>query len=469
MKKITKVRFDALAGYARKPMARWAAEELGGYSVSDDAALGLLIMDRGDQDFAGVVFARDEKLRFRSVEVTQFYPTVRRAEVELRRAMEAAALAAPEDHWQGDEVGAPVDFFAYSKPRERLNPDFIQLAESPGYIAARRIIEPMMRWYEDADGNFIEQFQTTGFDQRIWELYLFATFVEMGYELSRKVAVPDFNLEGPYGKLAIEAVTVAATQGGQMDPPPDITTEAGMADYLAHYMPIKFGSPLFSKLNKRYWEQPDIAGQPLAFAIEDFSSPGSMIFTRSAISRYLYGYEYDWRHDETGVLVITPRKITEHRWGAKVIPSGFFDQPDTENISAVIFSNSGTIAKFNRMGVLAEFGEPDVMLVREGNAMDHDPNAAHPQPFVHLVNATGYDESWVEALEVFHNPKALHPLNPLALPGAAHHTLLPDGQVDSQTPDWMPLSSRTQIFHGVTLEQFQELAQRAASGDGAGR
>jgi hypothetical protein len=36
----------------------------------------------------------------------------------------------------------------------------------------------MMHWYEDPDGNFIEQFQTTGFDARLWELYLFAMFCE---------------------------------------------------------------------------------------------------------------------------------------------------------------------------------------------------------------------------------------------------------------------------------------------------
>jgi hypothetical protein len=41
----------------------------------------------------------------------------------------------------------------------------------------------MMRWYEDADGNFVEQFQTTGFNARLWELYLFTTLVETGYGL----------------------------------------------------------------------------------------------------------------------------------------------------------------------------------------------------------------------------------------------------------------------------------------------
>jgi hypothetical protein len=40
--------------------------------------------------------------------------------------------------------------------------------------------------------------------------------------------------------------------------------------------------------------------------------------------------------------------------------------------------------------------------------------AAHgdrgPEPFMQLVHAPGYSESWVEGMTVFHNPRALIPL-----------------------------------------------------------
>ena len=39
-------------------------------------------------------------------------------------------------------------------------------------------------------------------------------------------------------------------------PPPPIETEEQREAYLKDYMPIKFGSPLFSKLRKKYWERP---------------------------------------------------------------------------------------------------------------------------------------------------------------------------------------------------------------------
>ena len=38
-----------------------------------------------------------------------------------------------------------------------------------------------MHYFQDVDGNFVQQFQSTGFDARLWELYLYALFTEQGY------------------------------------------------------------------------------------------------------------------------------------------------------------------------------------------------------------------------------------------------------------------------------------------------
>ena len=453
MRPISLIRFNALAGYARMPMALVAAEEIRWFEHAGGRVVGAVILDRADADFGGVVFAQDQRLRFRAVDVMPFEPTRRRAEVSLRRAMEQAAMAPPEEHHQGDERGAPVDFFTYTRPKEHLNPDFVQLAELEGYSPARQIIEPMMRWYEDADSNFIEQFQTTGFDQRIWELYLFAAFTEMGYQLDRSDPVPDFVCSGLRGQFAIEAATVGPTkEGGAVVPPPPLDTSEAEWSYLREYMPIKFGSALFSKLRRAYWERPNVAGKPLVFAVEDFSSPASMTRTRSALDIYLYGYEYDWERDADGKLAIIPGKIETHQWGEKEIPSGFFDLPGAENVSAVLFSNSGTIAKFNRMGVIAGFGSPRVLVIREGTHVDHDANATTPKSFRRVVNAPGYMESWSEGLDVFHNRRARIPLPEHCVPGAAHHYLVEDGQRLSRTPDWHPLGSFTQHLVPVDVE-----------------
>jgi hypothetical protein len=453
MKPIPLVRFNALAGYARAPMARITGEELGWFENDNGRIVGALIRDRTDDDFGGIVFAQDQRLRFRAVDVSRFESTPKRALASLRRAMEREARALPTEHHQGDERGHPVDFFASTHPDERLNPNFVRLAESEGYSPARQIIEPMMRWYEDADGNFVEQFQTTGFDQRMWELYLFAAFTEMEYQLDRSVSVPDFLCAGLRGKFSVEAVTVGPTVGkeGVVAPPP-LTSPESIRAYLRNYMPIKFGSALFSKLQKVYWERSNVAGKPLLFAIEDFSSPASMTHSRSALETYLYGYEYEWEHDAAGILRITPRKIEIHQWGEKTIPSSFFNLPGAENIGAVLFSNSGTIAKFNRMGIVGGFGSPRVLVVREGTSYNHDPNAAAPNVFRRIVNAPDYVETWVEGLDVFHNPRALIPVEEHAIPGAAHHYIADDGRRVSHIPDWHPLGSLTKNFVPVDVQ-----------------
>ena len=367
--------------------------------------------------------------------------------------MEEAALAPPENHYQGDEKGHPVDFFSFARPLKTLNSDFLQLAKLEAYSPAREIIKVMMRWYEDADGNFIEQFQTTGFDQRIWELYLFAVFTEMGYQLEQNEPIPDFICSGIMGSFAVEAVTVGPTRRGRtvIDPPP-LTSPGEIQTYLTQYMPIKFGSALFSKLKKEYWKHSNVAGKPLIFAIEDFSSPASLIHSRSALERYVYGYQYDWSFNSHNSLIITPKKIMVHSWDGKEIQSGFFDLPGAENISAILFSNSGTIAKFNRMGILGNFGSKRVLLVREGTCVDFDPNAVEPKNFRHVVNTPNYSESWAEGLDVYHNPKAITPLDPELMPSAAHHFLQKDGTIVSNTPDWHPLASVTAHFAPVDVE-----------------
>ncbi len=452
MTPISLIRFNAIAGYARLPMSQLFGVELAYFEVGGGAVVGMLLTDRSDGDFLGGVFARDERLRYRWSSQTDFFANREDAETALAQAMNAALQAPPEEHHQGDTTGPTVDFFMPVRQEAQLNPDFVRLRTEEVFSPAREIVEPMMRWYEDADGNFVEQFQTAGFDQRIWELYLFATLIELGYELDRAEAVPDFCARNLFGEFTLEAVTVGPTrQGGVILPPPPIDTPEQQRAYLKEYMPIKFGSALYSKLRKEYWKRPNVTKKPFLLAIADFSSPGSMVHTRSALELYLYGIEHDGHHDENGKLVITPRRIEEHRWGDKVIPSGFFDQPEAENVSAVFVNNSGTISKFNRMGLQGGFGSGKVLMMREGTAVDHDHDALEPKYFRAIVNSEGYTEQWIEGANIFHNPKALYPVPEEWFPGAAHHRILPNGQMLSTTPDFHPFGSITRQWAPVDV------------------
>src|SRR2546430_15550991 len=111
MRPLSLVRFNALAGYARQPMATALSEEMGWFEHDSERVLGAVVRDVTDNDFTGLVLARDRRGRFRAVEVAAFEPTRRRAQAMLRRGMERLAMAPDEEYYQGDEPGVPLDFF----------------------------------------------------------------------------------------------------------------------------------------------------------------------------------------------------------------------------------------------------------------------------------------------------------------------------------------------------------------------
>lgn len=414
---------------------------------SDEGLLVSTLIEDTDDEFSAIILARDMRQRFRFVSMTEFYASPDEALQALKRRAAEILPKLDEERRQGDDEGPPVDFFTPVRGVEKLNPDFVRIATEEGFSPAREIIEPMMRWYEDADGNFVEQFQTTAFDARIWELYLFAVLSEAGYLVDRTYPTPDFTAVGLPGELCIEATTVNPTRDakGKILAPPPSDSPQELLIYSRDYMPIRYAGPLTSKLGRRYWEVPNAIGKPLVCAIMDFHAPMSMTWTRSGLPTYLYGYAHDVSREKDGSLRITPRQVAKHRWGTKEIPSGFFNLPDADNVSAVILNNSATISKFNRMGLLAGFGSKRVRLVRKGTVVDHDPNASDPKQFVQEVNPATHKESWIEGMDVFHNPRAKHAIDPDMLPGAAHHRLLSNGQVESLTPEWHPLGSVTYI------------------------
>jgi hypothetical protein len=346
-----------------------------------------------------------------------------------------------------------LDLFTPVVPADRLNLAFNGLAHR-GFEPARRMLEGIAATFNDKDGNFVKDFQTTGFDARLWELYLYAYLRSDGFLLDEERSVPDYIATKADRTVFIEAVTVNPTEAKTAN---DAELEAGELsgwDLFSHRMqnvyPIKFGSPLFSKLKKRYWEQEHVRGQPFILAIEDFQEPGSMVWTGSALELYLYGYNYGWYHETSGELVVVPEAIGKHQHGAKQIPSGFFEQPDAEHVSAILFSNSATVSKFNRMGFLAGFRPEGLGMIRFGSSFNHDPNATEPLQFMYVVgDSSAPVETWAEGLSMFHNPKALVPVPQALFPSIAHHWLDERNRMRSVVPIFHPYGSVTQILNGI--------------------
>lgn len=164
-----------------------------------------------------------------------------------------------------------------------------------------------------------------------------------------------------------------------------------------------------------------------------------MSWSSSGLVEYLYGIRQVEKKNPDGSSETVSQRIEGYKWEGKEIPSGFFVQPDTENISAVLANPEGTFSKFNRMGFLAGFGDRDIRFIRNGICYRGSPM---PQNFVGEVHSPDYFETWCEGISVYHNPKAKQPLPIEAIPGAAHHSVR-DGRIMSLLPRFHPVGSLT--------------------------
>jgi hypothetical protein len=438
---LPKQRFEALAGYARDPNIMLIIEELEWYTTPDERIIGIVTFDKNDHDFGWVILGKDERLRFRAVNVNVSFPTKDASRTKLFSEMATHQAQPDESFYQEDDASLPTDFFTPVVDEARLNPTFKTLVEDVKYSSALGIIKPMMRFYDDTDGNFVEQFQTTAFDARLWELYLFASFLELGYARAPGTAVPDFIFTSPFGSLGIEATTINPPNSRASQLP---DTQEEMKAYLENFIPMKLGRALRRKLEKKspYWTIPEMDGLPFVLAIQDFHHTGTMRAITQAATDYVFGVRHS---NEDGKIKI--QRIDHHVWGKSKERSGFFSLPGSENVSAVIVNPQGTLSKFTRMGYIAGFGDRRVKIIRRGLVRgEHNKDDPRPRYFVHEVSDSSYSESWTEGMVVLHNPNARIPLPPPLIEGASHEFLQEDGRLMSLFPEFHPYFSETVIL-----------------------
>lgn len=192
MNAISSARFSALAGYSRQPNIV-PTIELEWYEEQNGRLLGVIIQEMIDEDYSGIVLGRDGNGCFRWVGCTRFCKSITEARTALEQTMRKQAEEPDESFLQGDETHTAVRLLDSIVLPERMHPVFHKLiSESdPHYSAARSIIAAMSPYFHDLDGNFIQQFQTTAFDARLFELYLFAALHEIGYAFDQSHNAPD--------------------------------------------------------------------------------------------------------------------------------------------------------------------------------------------------------------------------------------------------------------------------------------
>lgn len=413
------------------------------FVAADEALIGATYYLAEIDRFGFVLLARDEFGRYRAFDNQGPFTSARAADAAIIARLIALEAGKPFI-LKADPTDRPgVDLFA-PIPKAKLNPKFANLRDGRNPSAARELLKEIARWVVDLDGNLVRDFQTTGFDARTWELYLFTVFTALDFGFDRSAAVPDFRLKKGDAKLFVEAVTAnptGSTEAAIAGPPP--LPPDDFWSYIENEMPQKFGSPLLSKIRKAYWQREDVADHPFVIAIADFHAPASMIWSHTALPLYLYGIGVDIHHALDGRIFGTLKKLDRHVVGDKVVPTNFFAQESTRHVSAILFSNAGTMAKFNRMGVLAGFGDPEVSLIRKGGLNDPNPGAFDAVPFEINIESPDYTESWADEIEIYHNPNALVPLPETLLPTVTHFKL-EGGELVWRGPSPRVLYSMTQ-------------------------
>ncbi len=456
---IKRARFNVYAIGTRQSFLYGRVHEVSWWSSLDERLLGVVAFDYTDRDYNAMILARDLRGCFRCVDVQTDFKSQRLAEDAVRARIGEFVEGGEIEELgrQGDETNVTLDLFELPTDMdpEKLHPYFRLLLEDPGRAPARAVIKEIGTWLAPEDPHLAKEFQTKGFDQRLWEIYLWAAFKEFALDVEH-LSAPDFRCSGRGQDFTVEATTVAPSLGGVLAEHPKPETQDEMQEFLRNYMPMKFGSALTSKLNKRnkageaYWEMEGAKDKPFCLAIADFHAPadkdslGSMTYTQSALFTYLYGHRVGWEIVDDQV-VIKEESVDTHSYREKTIPSGFFDQAGAENVSAVIFSNAGTLAKFDRIGVAAGFAAPDHRYYRIGLKPNPDPDATVGVSFSQDLLEPDYEEFWTQEVQVFHNPNASRPLSFEALPGATHH-FFDEGKVMSLAPDDAILSSRTLVL-----------------------
>ena len=304
------------------------------------------------------------------------------------------------------------------------SPEFELLTGTLSHWPALMAVGECYLAFPNPDANFVSDFQTDNFASRLFELYLLACFREQGLDVVQDYVSPDFWIEKNGASCWIEAVTAHSPipRSGGIGPWVHAPTDRN--ERMAGAPAERFAKTLRGKLQRNYHDLEHVKDKSFAIAIADFHSSGSMVWSREALPTYLYGIKAVV--DGEGLNRRAVGTSLAHLMGKDSIPAGLFRNPEFAHLSAVLFSNAATLAKFNRMGFLAGWRPPGVTMIRRGILFDRTPGALEPIPFGLEVGSPEYDalwpwgEAWCQELEVYHNPLATHPIPFDLLPGATH-------------------------------------------------
>ncbi|MEZ8131465.1 hypothetical protein [Enterovibrio norvegicus] len=167
MRKISKVRFEALS-YARMPLVKIMSDEIEWYANENNAILGTILHDYTDGDYVAVVLGRDEAGVFRWIDGLAGIESIDEARATLSDKIIEQSREGAEEFPQGVITRDKNLIFNPLVREARMPEDYKILVNSEFFSPAKELIQEIAYSFEDPDGNYIEQFQSAGFNARLW-------------------------------------------------------------------------------------------------------------------------------------------------------------------------------------------------------------------------------------------------------------------------------------------------------------
>lgn len=331
-----------------------------------------------------------------------------------------------------------INLFETTLDEDKLHPYFKEIKNTPEYAKTHIIINEWSEGVFERRGEaakFINEFQTS-FNSTFWEIYLNKAFKMLEFKIDYTKASPDFNLQNKYKRnISVEAVTsnpsvlpalkldMSSMPAANFLDDATLKLSGKIRDKHQLYLGVGKGKQSYSSLEH-------VKGNSFVLAIAPFDSKLSQSQNNTAMNRVLYGLEPPISYSEPQTAVASVRNKN-----GKDIDLGIFTNDSYKEISAVIFSTTGTFGKAVALAGTASFVKTtrlrkmriDEFLAKEGlekigrtRTKVSDTYDIFSERFysgidvcghdVHLCSGSDHKETHLDGLQVYHNPFAMHPL-----------------------------------------------------------
>ena len=358
-----------------------------------------------------------------------------------------------------------IDLFTPVVPDENQNSNF-RVITTPGlYSNERDVLSSWSDGFVDRDGKAVKEFQTT-FNSTFWELYLHASFRELGFVADYSKETPDFILSKEGYQIVAEATIASHPDGYTAEWERDVSKEAIEkldAEEIIVLASVRLANAVATK-HKKYLESysklEHVKGLPFVICVAPFEQPFFFEQSDNAIRRVLYSFDRylykDMPEEQKRVILGEVYFDNFVKSSGVEIELGFFRDDRMKEVSAVVFSCCATFGKVRALA--KETDHPIIFMAKRYNHHGLE-------PFLICQEKAEYKETLLDGLILLINPFAERPF-PL---DAFRHREISIHCFDPETDEYLVDSPHGFLFQRSCMGAFpsdksEELKLRVPNG-----